>query len=233
MEEREVQREGGADSAPLLDLGATFGTGEQIVDEPEKPGQVQKRKPGEELPRKVVDTQSGKVLDLDTGEVSTPELIEISGVQIDASEFGPGGMYWLQTMYEQWLAAVQEDRESTFSIEDEGGVDSSRIIDKLKIHYPRPEYLKLLKHRRVQNPSAKGTMSQAYIIWNRHTTLEQWLAWTAATLRWRIDYEIDRRRITLALKELDVSNAKTACENCLIAAEKFLSLSERRRLISI
>jgi hypothetical protein len=231
MDDQRFDEKGGVEETPLFD--ATYGTGEQIVETPEKPGQLGKRKPGEELPKKVVDKQSGKVLDLDTEEVSTPELIEISGVQIDISEFGPGGLYWIQTMYEQWLAAVQEDRESTFSSEDEGGVDSSIIIDKLKTHYMRPEYLKILKHRLAPRPSDNVMMSQGYIRWDRHTTLEQWLAWTAATLRWRIEYEIERRRITLALSELDVKNARTACENCLIAAEKFLSLSERRRLISI
>lgn len=222
----------------------TYGEGQQIVSEPDSPTQLEKENPKDELPRKVgfvnpaavgdsTVPPTDRVLDLDTGVVSSPELIEISGRKIDIDEFGEGGMFWLGEMYEQWLLAVETDQESTFSEEGEHGVDTSKVLEELRAHYPI-SYMKMVKTRTVPVlGKITVTRKEAYIKWDRNTTLEQWLTWTAATLRWRINYEIERRRISMALSAMDVSNAKLACENCLIAAEKFLALSERERLINI
>lgn len=214
---------------------ATYGSGEQIVENPDKPTQLQKENPKNELPEKVVDAKTGKMLNLDTEEITNPEIIEVDGVKIDVSEFGPGGIFWLHEMYEQWLAAVQTDQCSTFCANDEGGVNSAVIIELYKRHYP-PAGLSMLKTRTrtVKNDDGNDIRRvEKYIAWTRDTTLEQWIAWTAANLRWRIKYEFDERQTKLGFAIRGLPDMKEACENCLVAAEKFLASSERRRLTLI
>ena len=214
---------------------ATYGTGEQIVDEPDKPSQLQKENPKNQLPAKVIDEKSGKVLNLDTEEITNPEIIEVDGIKIDVSEFGPGGIFWLHEMYEQWLAAVQTEQCSTFCANDEGGVNSAIIIEIYKRYYP-PAGLSMLKNRTRTVKTNDGVdirRAEKFITWDRDTTLEQWIAWTAANLRWRIKYEFENRQSKLGFQIEGLPDMKEACENCLVAAEKFLASSERRRLTLI
>ena len=212
------------------EIGATYGTGEQFVEVPDKPGQVEKLHPKDELSQKV-GTPDGRVFNLETGDVTRPETIEISGRTIDVSEFGDKGLEFIAELYEQWLFAADRQMASTFTSSDEWGVDSSKIIDEAKQHYDRWNLSRMLKERTVEKNGE--VTKESYVVWDRHSELEQWVAWTAATLRWRINYEIERRRFLMGLSFDDILTSKKVCEEALVVCEKWLNLSENKRLTSV
>lgn len=213
----------------------TYGTGEQYVLEPTGPQEKQKARSEDELPEKILTTD-GKVVNLDTCAVtSDTNIIELCGRKIDLKEFGPAGEAWIMEMYEGWLGAVQDDLVSTFCTIDEGGVDSSKIVDILKERYP---YLVgRIVWRQTLIPVLAGgdgkMHPRGYLKWDRNTTFEEWMQFTVATMRWRIGYEIDSRRIRDGLSIVDIMQAKGLLEQYLIVAEKWLQMPESARLVSV
>jgi hypothetical protein len=221
---------------------ATYGTGQQIVTKPDRPEQLEKENPKNEMPRKVgfvnpakegdqVIPPTGHVFDLDTGEVSKPQLVEISGRKIDVSEFGERGVGFLQEMYDEFLKAVQLEYVSTYQKVDahEGGTDTSRIIDEAdKVD---PNLRKLLESAIAFDGGVRKHVLK--LRWTPHRTFEEWLGWSAATLRWRLNYELERRAVRGLVSWEDVVLSKEVLSECLVAIEKYLALSERARLIGI
>jgi len=211
--------------------GATYGSGTQIVEGPDKPTQLEKEHPKDELPKKVGDPNDpqGRVLDLDTGDVTRPETVEISGVRIDVSEFGEKGVGFLHEMYEQFLFAVQEEQVSKFHKIGPYGADETKILDEMRAYNLR--LLPMVKARR--DTSNKQRKLYQYVTWDQDRTFEDWIAWTICTLRWRINHELTNRANKGVITHIDSVVAKETLGECLVTCEKFMALSEQRRLTAI
>jgi len=206
----------------------TYGTGEQYVLVPADRVEAQKAKikPTEELPEKVL-TQDGKVINLDTGAINqNPRIVNLCGRHVDLDDFGHRGEGFITELYEQWLGAVQSELVTSFSEMDEGYSNSLKILD-----YFDNRSDSMLRSKIVWR--TEGEAKKGYYVWNQETTFEEWMYMTAATLRWRLKYEIDKRLITQALSSEDIRQAKHLVEECLIVVEKWLALPEAKQLISV
>lgn len=211
-----------------LQPGATFGSGEQYVLEPADGVEKQKAKvkPQDELPEKLL-TEDGKIINLDTGHITTnPRIVNLCGRKVDLDEFGTKGEGFVMELYEQWLGAVQSELVSSFCAKDEDYANSLLVLDYVD-ESVKPSIRSKIVYR------TEGEVQRGYFVWNQDTTFEQWMQMIAATLRWRLKYEIDRRRITQALSTADIQQAKYLVEECLIVVEKWLALPEAKQLISI
>lgn len=199
---------------------ATYGAGEEI----------KKPDPREELPSRVL-TPGGTLLDLDKGvRIPNADLVDLCGRAVDLSEFGEHGENFVIELYEEFLNAVQSDLVSTFKERDENNIDSSKIIDYI------PDRYKKFKNKiawRKQKTIAGIEKRVGYIKWDQNTTFDEWMIFSAATLKWRIEYELNSRMLIEGLSYNEMVKIKQLCEDCLVVIEKWLGLSERKKLISV
>ena len=209
----------------------THGTGEQYVLEPETDEQHAKVDPHEELPEKVL-TEDGKLVNLETGDIKvSPNIINLCGRDIDTDEFGDKGEGFIKELYEEWLGAVQSNLKSTFAKADEDYVNSAHILDHLPPRYAG--FKKKVKWYTEKHPVTGEVRTRGYLCWDQRTSFEEWVIFTLATLRWRLDEEIEGRRIMQALRDGDIRLAKHIVEQCIIIIETWLALPESKQLISV
>lgn len=209
----------------------TRGTGEQYVLEPETDEQHAKVSSEDELPEKVL-TEDGKLVNLETGEVKvSPNIINLCGRDIDTDEFGDKGEGFIKELYEEWLGAVQSNLKSTFAKHDEDYVNSAHILDHLPARYAN--FKKKVKWYTEKHPVTGEVHTRGYVVWNQRTSFEEWIVFTLATLKWRLNEEIEGRRIMQALRDGDIRLAKHIVEQCIIIIETWLALPESKQLISV
>ena len=173
----------------------------------------------ETMPKYVTD--QGKVLDLDTGEyVELPNTMTIDNRVLKISDFGMDGAGGVVELYEQYLEAFQQKQKTLFYV-----MDGSVQI---------PNYLKCddAKKLLVTKLQPSGDYL-TYVDWaNPHTTFEMWMEWSRATVRWRIEHDLENRYVN----EMDIQKrsymeeARAFMQTTLIAIEKYLALPERARL---
>jgi hypothetical protein len=191
----------------------TRGTGEVLP----------KISPKDEVP-KFLATEKGIVVDTDTGKVRSTDVTTIGGVVVDLKEWGEQGYKFIVEMYEEFLSAVQQDREPEYSVDD--GTDM--IIDYIRNRWPE---LGSLFRRKPK----KGKVDPVvYVAWNQHRTFDEWVKFSIATIKWRVERDIPTRYLMGdILHESDKQKILDVIELSLETLERYLSLSDRKKLISV
>lgn len=177
------------------------------------------------IPRFVSD--SGKVYDLDRGEIVTlQDTIEIDNRALKVGEFGTDGACMVAELYEQFLSAFHTGQRAIFR--------KMRPEAEIIEYVTHPESRKLLQEDTEAGLRTGQTV--LFIDWgNPQVTFEHWMVWAAATLRWRLKSDLERRYAN----EIDIrtrdtmQTTKSVLEPTLIAIEKFLALPERKRLTAV
>jgi hypothetical protein len=171
-----------------------------------------------------VATQDGRVFDLKEGvEVKAPaHMATIAGVSVDLSDWGTKGENFLRHMYDKgFLSAVQQDQVTDF-FADEPSESSPSI--RILTYLPDPRLINLCSMH-------KGG---AQLKWTRERTFEEWVAFSIATLRWRMKDDLPNRYLLGWIgkkEEVDVTIAW--CGEQLSVLEKYYTSSERQRLLGV
>lgn len=169
-------------------------------------------------------TANGKIFDTDDGkEVEMTDTIEIDNRVLKVGEFGGDAATIIIDLYEMFLQAHQSDIETVFH-----AVDCSEGIPEMIKDEPTKQ--------RIKTRLAPNGEWEKYLSWgDPRIEFEQWLHVSAATARWRIRWDLERRLIMemdIRRRE-DYHKAKDVLEVVLIAIEKYLGLPERGRLLGV
>lgn len=169
-------------------------------------------------------TANGKIFDTDSGlQVEMADTIEIDNRVLKVGDFGGDAATIIVDLYEMFLQAHQMDIETVFN-----AVDCSEGIPDMVKDDPTVQRIK-------SRMRPDGTWEK-YLPWgDPRVEFEQWLHVSAATARWRIRWDLQRRllcEMDIRRRE-DYHKAKDVLETVLIAIEKYIALPEKGRLLGV
>lgn len=182
------------------------------------------------LPERVV-TDDGKIVNLDTGSVKADaKTIDLGGRVCDLDELGESGEEFIVEMYEEYLTAVHQGRESTYTNDDADLTDSFGILNYIPDKYRGVK--KLIVWRTKEDGTKIGVIK-----WDEGTkeskTFEHWMILSLATLRWRFHKDMERRKILNGLSNDETTEIKGLIGVLIESVEKWLAFPHSKKVISV